>query len=163
MTSNANAVLEWTDMDAEVCSVARAVSVLGDHWTLLVLREVFNGVRRFDDIQSHLDVSRSVLSRRLSDLVDAGVLKRRPYQEPGDRVRHEYRLTEMGRGLRPVLIALMTFGDRFLAGQSGPPIIVRHACGATVTAEIVCADGHHVTDARELRTEPGPGARPASA
>ncbi|MGH3442320.1 MAG: winged helix-turn-helix transcriptional regulator [Nitriliruptorales bacterium] len=150
-------------MDAETCSVARAVEILGDHWTLLVLREVFNGVRRFDDIQEHLDVSRSVLSRRLNDLVESGVLKRRPYQEPGDRVRHEYRLTEMGRGLRPVLIALMNFGDRFLAGKAGPPMIVRHGCGAPVTAELLCANEHHVTDPRELRTEPGPGARPAIA
>lgn len=151
--------LEWAEYDAEACSVARAVNVLGDRWRVLVLREIFNGVRRFDDIQHHIGVSRSVLAARLANLLDLGILVRQPYREPGDRERHEYRLTEMGYDLRPVLIALMDFGDKWLS-DDGPPIIYRHAgCGAHVTTAIVCDEGHRITRGRELVVEPGPGAR----
>ncbi|MBA2318166.1 MAG: helix-turn-helix transcriptional regulator [Euzebyales bacterium] len=153
-------LLGWTEIDTGTCSVARAVEILGDRWTVLVLREVFNGVRRFGDIQTHIGVSRSVLAQRLATLKEQGVLERRPYQEPGDRVRHEYRLTPLGRGLQPVLVALNNFGDQFLSGPDGPPVLLRHAdCGALVSAALVCADDHRVGP-REIRLELGPGARP---
>jgi DNA-binding HxlR family transcriptional regulator len=151
--------MDWSELDSDTCSVARTLEVLGDRWTLLVLREVFNGVGRFADIHAHIGVSRSVLAQRLAALVDQGVLERRPYQEAGERVRHEYRLTAMGRSLQPVLVALMKFGDEHLSGPEGPPVTLRHAdCGAPVTVALVCGDDHRV-GARELVLEPGPGAR----
>lgn len=151
------------DVDPSLCSVSRSLEVLGDRWTILVLREIFNGVRRFDDIAQHIGVSRSVLARRLAALVANGILERRPYREPGERERHEYRLTEMGWDLQPVLISLVTFGDKHLAADGGPPTILTHAdCGERVTAGLVCAAGHHVGD-REVRMRPGPGVRSRSA
>lgn len=153
--------LQWTELDADTCSVARSVEVLGDRWTVLVLREVFNGVRRFDDIQEHIGISRSVLSDRLRRLIAHGVLERRAYQEPGDRQRFEYRLTELGKDLQTVLIALMDFGDRWLAGPQGPPVTARHRdCGGRVSARLVCDRGHQLESRRALTLEEGPGARP---
>src|SRR5690348_13077097 len=105
--------VKWSDYDSSFCSVARSVEVLGDRWTMLVLRDVFNGVRRFDDLSRHLGIARDVLTKRLASLVDEGVLERRPYQEPGRRTRYEYRLTQAGLDLRPVLIALIEWGDRY--------------------------------------------------
>src|SRR5215813_10036932 len=118
--------MRWLDYDGEACSAGRALGVLGDRWTLLVLREVFNGVRRFDEISSHLGVARDVLTRRLAILVDEGILVRVPYQQPGARTRYEYRLTEAGRDLRPVLLALIEWGDRYRAGDDGVPFQVVH-------------------------------------
>lgn len=145
-----------------VCSVARSLEVVGERWALLVLREVFLGVRRFEAIREHTGAPRAVLAERLAHLVDAGVLERRDYQAPGTRTRQEYRLTAAGRELQPVLTALMQWGDRHLADTDGPPLRVVHAgCGAPVRAELVCAEGHRLSDdGRELR--PAPTATPAS-
>jgi DNA-binding HxlR family transcriptional regulator len=152
--------MRWYDLDNDVCSVTRTMSVLGDAWTILVLREVFNGVRRFADIAEHIGVSRSVLTQRLTTLVEHGILERRPYQEPGDRVRHEYRLTQKGWGLQPVLVSLMTFGDEHLAEPAGPPAVLRHTtCGGRITARLVC-EHDHIVGKGEARLEQGPGARP---
>jgi DNA-binding HxlR family transcriptional regulator len=156
--------LRWSDLDARVCSVARATAVLGDRWTILVLREVFNGVRRFADIQEHIGISRSVLTDRLARLTEQGVVERRPYREPGDRQRHEYRLTEMGRDLQTVLVALIGFGDRWLSGPEGPPVrLVHRDCGADVHARLVCGSGHPLEDRRAVELRPGPGAEPRPA
>ncbi|MBW3620066.1 MAG: helix-turn-helix transcriptional regulator [Actinobacteria bacterium] len=152
--------MKWNAYDAASCSVSRTVGILGDRWTVLVLREIFNGVRRFADIQEHLGVSRSVLTQRLSQLVDDGVLERRPYQEPGDRPRHEYRLTDLGRDLRPVLVAMMDFGDRHLAGGEPAVRLLHRDCDGEVHARLVCDCGHAVTSGREVAIAPGPGAEP---
>ena len=152
--------MDWNAYDADACSVSRTVGILGDRWTVLVLREVFNGVRRFAEIQEHLGVSKSVLTQRLQQLVDDGVLERRPYQEPGDRPRHEYRLTDRGRDLRPVLVAMMDFGDRHLSGGEPPVRLMHRDCGQQVHARLVCDCGHQVTTAREVAIAPGPGAEP---
>src|SRR6478672_10337304 len=101
------------------CQVARALEVIGETGTMLVLREVFNGVRRFDDMRRHSGLSRQVLSNRLATLVDHGILRRVPYQDEGSRVRHEYRLTARGFDLYPVLAALAQWGERHLAGPEG--------------------------------------------
>lgn len=155
--------MDWSDFDSRACSVARTAAILGDGWTVLVLRDVFNGVRRFDEIRDHLGISRSVLSQRLAQLVDEDILERRPYREPGDRTRHEYRLTDRGRDLLPVLTALMRFGDRHLS-PDGPPVVLEHrGCGAPVTTELVCAAGHRIEGTRETVAEAGPGARPRHA
>ena len=144
---------------ADNCSVARTLEVVGERWTLLVLREAFYGVHRFDDFQRHLGVARNVLTARLALLVERGVLARRPYREPGRRERNEYHLTEAGRDLLPAVVALMEWGDRHLADPAGPPVEIRHRdCGAPVHVGLSCEAGHMRLDARSTVPEPGPAA-----
>lgn len=151
--------MDFRDTDSTVCSVARTAALVGDAWTVLVLRDLFNGIRRFDDLAGHLGVARNVLTRRLGALVDAGLVERTPYREPGARERHEYRLTAAGRDLRPVVLAMLAFGDRHLAGPEGPPMRVEHVdCGEPVHVEVRCAAGHVVEPGTRLRTVPGPAA-----
>jgi DNA-binding HxlR family transcriptional regulator len=151
------AALAWS---AENCTVGRTMSVLGERWTFVVVREVFNGVRRFDDIRRHSGITRQVLSNRLALLVEQDILRREPYQEPGERVRHEYRLTEKGFDLYPVLVAIADWGDRYLADAAGPPVEFEHrGCGAVVHSVLECADGHRVDRPREVVTRVGPGAQ----
>ncbi|MBZ5738595.1 winged helix-turn-helix transcriptional regulator [Nocardioides mangrovi] len=151
--------LAWSTAN---CTVGRAMGVLGERWTFVVLREVFNGVRRFDDIQRHSGIPRQVLSDRLATLVGEGVLDRRPYRPPGGRERHEYRLTPKGFDLYPVLVAIADWGARYLADPAGPPVEVEHrGCGELVHAELVCEAGHRLADRREAAPRPGPGAVPA--
>jgi DNA-binding HxlR family transcriptional regulator len=139
------------------CSIARAMELLGERWMVLVLREAFNGVRRFDDIQQNTGAPRQVLSARLAQLVENEVLRRVPYQDPGQRQRYEYRLTQKGLDLYPVLVGLLEWGDKYLAGDSGPSVILTHKdCGAPVYAGILCADGHEVPSARDVRPMPAP-------
>ena len=110
----------------ENCTLGRAMAILGERWTVVVLREVFLGVRRFDDIRHHSGIPRQVLSNRLAALVDHGILHRVPYQAEGARTRHEYRLTEKGLELQPVLLAITAWGDRHLADPAGPPTTFVH-------------------------------------
>jgi DNA-binding HxlR family transcriptional regulator len=136
----------------EDCSIARTLGLVGERWTMLVLREAFRGVRRFDDIRANTGAPRQVLSARLSVLVEHGVLRREPYQVLGQRARHEYRLTRKGMDLYPVLVSLMRWGDRYLADADGPPVELTHAgCGAPVDVTLRCADGHLLDSAREVR------------
>jgi DNA-binding HxlR family transcriptional regulator len=149
--------LEW---GVDNCTIGRAMDILGEKWTMVVLREVFSGIRRFDDMRVRTRIPRQVLANRLVALVGHGVLRREPYREPGARVRHEYRLTEKGFDLYPVMIALAGWGNRYLADQEGPPIqFVHRDCAAELQSEIHCAGGHQVTDTREVLPRPGPGAR----
>jgi DNA-binding HxlR family transcriptional regulator len=125
-----------------------------------VLRDVFNGIRRFDDLSRHLGIARDVLTKRLANLVDEGILERRPYQEPGRRTRYEYRLTQAGLDLRPVLIALIEWGDRYRPDPAGPPLALTHEeCGEPVRVRVECAAGHEIATRTRLRLDPGPGAR----
>jgi DNA-binding HxlR family transcriptional regulator len=136
----------------EDCSIARTLALVGERWTILVLREAFRGVRRFDDIRANTGAPRQVLSDRLATLVEHGVLRREPYQVLGQRARHEYRLTRKGMDLYPVLVALMRWGDRYLADPDGPPVDLTHAdCGAPVGVALRCADGHVLDSARDVR------------
>jgi DNA-binding HxlR family transcriptional regulator len=138
------------DIDVSRCSIARATEVLGDRWSVLILRDLFNGIRRFDELAGHLGVARNVLTRRLADLVDAGVVVRTPYREPGRRERHEYRLTAAGLDLRPVLLALVAWGDTHRPDPLGPPLRFEHDdCGGRVELEMRCSHGHLVAP-REL-------------
>ncbi|GAA4829792.1 helix-turn-helix domain-containing protein [Actinomycetospora corticicola] len=155
--------MDWRELDSATCSIARTMTVLGEPWTVLVLRDVLNGVRRFDELVDHLGIARNVLTRRLGTLVEAGLVETREYREPGRRARREYRPTPTGRDLRPVLLALMAFGDRHSAGEAGPPAIAVHECGAPVAVQEVCSDGHVLTPTDRIRMEPGPGARRRSA
>lgn len=145
--------MEWAELDSRRCSVARAAEVVGDSWTVLVLRDLLNGIHRFDDLAAHLHIARNVLTRRLGGLVAEGIVEKVPYREPGARARHEYRLTAAGRDLQPVILALLAWGDTHRPGENGPPVRVEHArCGADVHLELRCADGHTVDAHERLRT-----------
>jgi DNA-binding HxlR family transcriptional regulator len=147
------------DYDAANCSIGAAVAVIGEKWTFLVLRELFNGVRRFADMQRRTQAPRQILSDRLSRLVDEGLLRRVPYQEHGQRRRHEYRLTEKALDLYPILVALMHWGDKHAVGPAGPAVRLTHRdCGEPIELRITCASGHPVPSAREVTPRPGPGA-----
>jgi DNA-binding HxlR family transcriptional regulator len=143
------------------CSVARGQEILGEWWTLLVLRDAFFGVRRFEDFVADLRISRGILSDRLATLVEHGILERWRYQERP--ARHEYRLTDKGRDLFPVVMALMQWGDKWLspAEVGGPPVIITHsACGHDVTGPFRCAHCGEPVSARDVDAVAGPGARP---
>lgn len=133
--------------------MARALAVVGDHWTLLVLREAFYGVRRFDEMRAHLEVSRAVLTARLAALVEHGVLERVPYRASGQRTRFEYQLTRKGEDLLTVLVALMQWGDDHLPQpERGRPSRLVHATtGAEVRARLVEEGGRPVRHASDLR------------
>ena len=146
--------------DSQVCSVAGALEVVGERWTLLILRDAFLGVRRFDDFQRSLGAARNVLQTRLERLVDEGILERRRYQERPPR--HEYRLTEKGVDLWPVIVALMQWGDRHVY-PDGPPVVIEHRdCGGAVDAHRSCRRCGEALEARDVRPRPGPGAAPDS-
>lgn len=136
------------------CSVARALEVVGERWSLLILRDAFYGVRRFDDFQRDLGVARNILSDRLAKLVDQEVLERRPY---GERpVRYEYRLTDKGRDLLPVLLALMKWGDTW-GGSEQPPVEVTHlTCGHVTDPVSTCRHCGDELALRDIRVDPVP-------
>ncbi|MDT3400134.1 helix-turn-helix domain-containing protein [Streptomyces sp. B1866] len=138
------------------CSIARTMDVLGDWWTPLVLREAFYGMRRFDEFQRELGIARNTLADRLRRLVAEGLLEKRPYQH--DPVRYDYVLTEKGRDFFGVLAAMVRWGDRWLAGEDGPPIALHHdRCGHDSHAEVVCAACREPLRAEDTSPRMGPG------
>jgi DNA-binding HxlR family transcriptional regulator len=148
------------DYDTENCTIGATLAIVGEKWTFLVLREAFNGVRRFGDIRRRISAPRQVLSDRLARLVDEGLLRRVPYQEPGQRSRSEYRLTEKGLALFPLMVALLEWGNTYAASPDGPVVELQHRdCGAPVHLELRCAEDHPVASPREITPVPGPGAR----
>ena len=152
--------MRWTDLAAEDCSVARTVAVIGDRWTLMILRDLFLGVRRFEDFERRLGISRSIIADRLKVLVDEGVLRREAYQQ--NPVRHEYRLTDKGLALHPVIMAIVHWGDVHYGGVQGPPLIHRHkACGCDFAPVTTCSECGDTVGPREVLVHPGPGATPA--
>lgn len=141
--------MRWSEIGDQRCSVARALSVIGDRWTLLVLREAFFRVRRFDDFQRRTGAPRPVLAERLRTLLDHGVLERRPYGNHPDRF--EYRLTEKGLDLYPVLVSLMAWGDRWMADADGPPVTLTHkGCGHVTQPALACPDCGDWVGARDM-------------
>ena len=138
-------------LDRSRCSVAGTLAVVGEKWSLLVLREAFLGVRRFADFQRVLGAPRAVLTDRLASLVAEGILRRVPYQAEGERQRHEYRLTRKGVDLYPTLVALMEWGDRYLADGEVPMELRHRDCGAPVHLALTCEQGHTLDGAREVR------------
>jgi DNA-binding HxlR family transcriptional regulator len=125
--------------DDQVCSVARTLEVVGERWTILIVRDALLGTSRFDGFLASLGIARNVLTDRLNGLVDNGILDRVAYQRRP--LRHEYRLTPKGRGLFPVIVTLMEWGDRYLAGEAGPPRVTEHqGCGGHVVAQLVCQE-----------------------
>jgi len=150
-----------TSYQASNCSIARTLQVVGEKWTLLIIRESFYGATRFEQFHSVLNCPRNLLSERLTKLVEEGILERSEYREPGSRARHEYRMTDKGRELTPILLALREWGDRHEAGPEGPPVIARHAgCGKQLRVTVRCASGHEVAGPDEIELVDGPGALP---
>ena len=142
----------------EAESVARTLDLVGERWTLLILREAFFGVRRFGQFTRHLNIPRPTLSARLRTLVDAGVLDRVLYSR--DPERHEYRLTEPGRDLFASIVTLMQWGDEHLPHPGGPPIVLRHhPCGQIARPVLACRECGGEITARNVTPEPGPGFR----
>lgn len=140
------------------CSVAGTLELIGDRWTLLIVRDAFLGIRRFDDLQRHLGVARNVLQSRLERLVDEGIFKRVRYQERPER--YEYRLTRKGVDLWPVLVALMQWGDKHLL--DGPPVVLVHKdCGGKVDDRRNCVRCGSALDAWDVEPRLGPGALPS--
>jgi DNA-binding HxlR family transcriptional regulator len=131
-------------IESDRCSIAGALAALGDSWSVLVLRELFFGVRRFNDIQDDLGVSRSVLADRLARLAELGVIRAVPYQDPGSRARHEYRLTRKGVGLLPMMVALKAWGDEHVNAGHGPVSLHDRETGEEVGVELRSASGRLV-------------------
>ncbi|GHH86142.1 hypothetical protein GCM10018793_56930 [Streptomyces sulfonofaciens] len=141
------------DYDTQVCSIARALEVVGERWSLLLVRDVVFGVHRFEDFVERLGITRSVLTARLERLVGEGVLERRPYQE--HPVRHEYLLTEKGRQLWPVLIHLARWGDTHYPSPEGPPRAFLHTgCGGAPDGHLLCTRCGAPLDAANTTSHP---------
>ena len=148
--------MERSDYSAENCSVGRTLAIVGERWTLLILREAFLGVRRFDQIQGNLGIARNILADRLHGLVGAGILERRRYQERPQR--YEYRLTQRGIDLYPTLLSIMQWGDRYMADDGGAPLALEHIdCGKETVPSFVCSECGEPIHARNVRAKLGPG------
>ena len=131
--------MKWDEIDQQVCSVARALSVVGERWTLLILRDAFMGTRRFDKFQHNLGITRHRLSERLGKLVDQGVLTKVPYHDRP--VRYEYRLTRKGLALYPVMMELAQWGNEWADDGNGPPVTYHHRrCGHTARPVMSCSE-----------------------
>ncbi|MCZ4494591.1 MAG: hypothetical protein QOH30_3381 [Baekduia sp.] len=142
--------------ESQRCSVARTLELVGERWTLLIVRDAFLGVRRFGDFADRLGIARNVLQDRLERLVEAGVLTKVPYQERP--LRHEYRLTDMGRDLWPSIVALLQFGDKHLAHPDGPPMVLLHRdCGGELDDRRICTKCSAALELRDVETVAGPG------
>jgi len=146
----------FAEMD---CSIAQALEVVGEWWSLLIVRDAFKGVRRFEDFQRGLGIARNVLAERLHGLVAEGVFERRRYQEQPDR--YEYRLTEKGLDLYPIIVGLMRWGDKWAPSPDGPPVILTHkACGHDGLPVLTCAACGEQVGPRDMRFRPGGGRAP---
>ena len=137
------------------CTIARTIDLVGEGWTLLVIRQACLGVRRFDDFQRSLGISRNILTLRLNRLVDEGLLDRVEYQDRP--VRHEYRLTDKGRDVYPILAAMAAYGDRWLVGEEGTPLILHHTpCDHDMHAVVTCSECAEPLDVRHIRARTVP-------
>ena len=147
--------MRWSEIGEQACPVAKSLSVLGDRWTMLVLREAFWRVRRFEQFQERTGAPRPVLAERLKMLVDEGVLERRPYSERP--VRYEYRLTEKGLDLYPVVISLLEWGERWMTDPAEPPVIELHhrTCGHTTHPHLACSECGEFLTARDVEARDG--------
>lgn len=148
--------MQRTDFGAMACSVARTLEIIGEPWSPLILRDVYAGASRFDQLQQSLGISRKVLAERLKWLVRHGVLDRREYS--GRPPRHEYVLTAKGTELCDLLLVMVRWGDRWTAGAAGPPVLYRHhACGRISHVDLRCAGCGEPMHANDIDLLPGPG------
>ncbi|HEY7836942.1 MAG TPA: helix-turn-helix domain-containing protein [Solirubrobacteraceae bacterium] len=147
------------DYENQSCSIAGALEVVGERWSLLIVRDILLGLRRFDELQSDLGIARNVLQTRLTRLQEHGVIERVPYQQRP--LRHEYLLTEKGLDLWPMIVALMKWGDRYAAPDGGPAVLIEHrGCGGAVDEHRICERCGARLKARDAIGRAGPGARP---
>lgn len=146
--------MKWSELADQNCSAARTIAVIGDRWTLMLLRDLFLGVRRFDDFERRLRISRSIIAERLKRLVDEGVLRREAYQQ--NPLRHEYRLTEKGLALHPILMSIVHWGDTYYADAAGPPLLHRHrSCGCDFAPVLACSECGEPVGARDVEVRGG--------
>ena len=149
--------VERTSFAGMNCSIARTLEIVGEWWTPLILRDAFLGLSRFEEFQGSLGIARNVLTKRLATLVQAGIMERQRYQEHPERF--EYRLTEAGRDLFPVVVSLLQWGDRWTSGEAGPPLLLVHErCGQPGGAMLVCSHCGEEITVGNVHPEPGPGA-----
>ncbi|GAA5154103.1 helix-turn-helix domain-containing protein [Pseudonocardia eucalypti] len=148
--------MQRTDFSEMACSIARTLDVIGEPWSPLILRDIWVGISRFEQIQADLGISRKVLTERLSHLVDRGIIDRRPYDR---RPRYEYVLTDRGTELVDLLMVMVRWGDKWLAGEAGPPVLYRHrSCGEVNRVDLRCAQCGEPMHAGDVDLIPGPGA-----
>jgi DNA-binding HxlR family transcriptional regulator len=148
--------MKWADIGDMNCSVARTLSIIGDRWTMLILRNSFMGMRRFDDFVTNLGVTRHVLAARLARLVDEGIFDKVLYQERPSRF--EYRLTEKGKDFYNLILVMVAWGDRWMDEGHGPPLMYRHKiCGKQAEPRLVCSECSEVIKPRDMQLLPGPG------
>jgi len=143
----------------QACSIAKSLEVIGERWSLLIVRDVLLGVRRFDELQSNLGIARNVLQSRLTRLAERGVLEKRLYQQRP--ARYEYFLTDKGLDLWPTIVALLQWGDKYELHAAGPPVLLEHKqCGGAVDEHRICEACGARLSARDVLAKPGPGAGP---
>lgn len=145
-----------SEYSTENCSVARALEIVGERWTLLIIRDLLTGPHRFAELQRKLGIAKNVLTIRLQKLVDSGIVEKAAYSRAGGR--NDYRLTRKGKDLLPVLSALMAWGDRYAAPPGGPPLIFEHECGHAAGHKVVCAYCGDDIIPRSVKVIAGPGA-----
>jgi len=144
------------EYDTQVCSIARSLEVVGERWSLLIIRNVGLGMNRFEPLRENLGITRSVLTTRLNSLIEYGILEKRRYSERPPR--YEYHLTEKGRDLAPVLLQLMWWGDRYYPEAGGPPTVAVHkSCGGDLDRHMVCEKCGEAVEADRVYLKPGPG------
>lgn len=154
--------MTWDTLDEEPCSLSRTVAVVGDRWTLLILRDCFLRVRRFEGFQSSLQITRHLLSERLKKLVRFGILRRVPYSEASKR--YEYILTQKGLDLYPVIMAMVHWGDTHMGDERGHPLLHEHkSCGKLFDPVMVCSECGEPLRAKQVHVHAGPGRRGADA
>ncbi|MFF0162763.1 winged helix-turn-helix transcriptional regulator [Streptomyces sp. NPDC005263] len=147
------------ERDMSNCTIARTLEIIGEKWTILILREIWYGSSRFSDFERVLGCPRNLLATRLRMLVEEGILATETYKEPGSRSRPKYVITPKGIDLVPAVMGLMQWGDQYCSAPDGPPVLMRHhACGAQVEVQLRCQEGHPVP-VEELDRVPGPGFR----
>jgi len=149
--------MRWDQLEAQPCSLARTVAIIGDRWTLLILRDCFLRVRRFDDFQARLGIGRPILADRLRKLVRDGVLDKVKYQQ--SPMRYEYRLTQRGLDLHPVVMSIVHWGDVHLSGDAGRPLLHRHeTCSQVFDPVMVCSECGEAVTPQSVQVLEGPGA-----
>jgi DNA-binding HxlR family transcriptional regulator len=146
--------LKWEDLAGQRCSIARSVAVIGDRWTLMILRDCFSGVSRFDKFQERLGISRTLIAERLKSLTAEGVLTKTAYQDRP--VRHEYRLTPKGMDLFPVMMAIVDWGDRHIDSPEGAPLVRRHkTCGHDFQPVMTCSECGETVEHHDVESHNG--------
>jgi DNA-binding HxlR family transcriptional regulator len=144
--------VKWEEIADQHCSIARTLSVVGDSWTMLIVRELFNGNRRFNGLLAQTAAPSAILTARLHSLEGDGVTEKRPYSARLDRF--EYRLTDKGRDLYPVLLTLMAWGDRWMSNGEPPPVRLRHtSCGHRTTPTLRCSACGEAVDPRAMQRD----------